>query len=187
VGPWAVAAENSKDSDLYLAADSRRPVTLSKLQESATKAATSAPISEGISTRSRPDRPKERPCSRARLVADFGTPPLTRIATIGIARVAGVARSLRRERDRQLARPRTNESAPLQPSGIRVAASAAVPARGADLHVQTAVLARLVLAPATGGMRFCGATGARRCAGPIRARSRGVAMIRSCCARCCSM
>ena len=35
VGPWAVAAENAKDCDLYLAADSRRPVTLSKLPEPA--------------------------------------------------------------------------------------------------------------------------------------------------------
>ena len=37
---------DSKDSDLYLAADSRRPVTLSKLPESAATAATSAPISK---------------------------------------------------------------------------------------------------------------------------------------------
>jgi hypothetical protein len=204
---------------LYLAADSRRPVTLSKLQESATKAATSAPISEGISTRSRPDRPKEaavfsrttgcrfrnpaadahcddrnRPRvgvarslrrGSARRIASPGVSgiawirlrgpvrtdcarPMRGLATafvMGVEnidecscdaipiRVGGRGRALGRERDRQLARPRTNQSAPLQPSGIRVAASAAVPVRGVDLHMQTGVLARLVLGPATGDDR----------------------------------
>jgi hypothetical protein len=68
-------------------------------------------------------------------------------------RVGSRGRALGRERDRQLARPRTNQPAPLQPSGIRVAASASVPVGGADLHMQTGVLARLVLGPATGDER----------------------------------